>query len=94
MATNMNPVTQVSGTEIYDYSKTPKYINHSMVNNDDENVFGSQDENDRTLTAQDVADGIMLNGTKYYSAAKVDNLLSALETSIKNWASSKFEPKA
>lgn len=95
MATIMNPTAEVSGTEIYDYSQTPKYINHSSVSNDDTTVFSSQDENDNKFTAKDVDGvGIMLNGTKYYSAATVESLLSALESEIKAWATSSFEPKA
>lgn len=84
--TMMSPTVEEDGTTMYDYSQTPKYINHTDIDNEEEGTWTSQDENDNTLSAVDYDDGITLNGVNYYSAQKVEARLSE----IQSWADARF----
>lgn len=86
-----------------EYKDAPTYIVHGDdVENG--NTFTATDGSGDTIVITKVTDGYTINGTKLYSAEKVDALLSALDTkltnlmdtkdnAVKEWASSQFQPK-
>lgn len=87
-----------------EYKDAPTYIVHG---DDTENgkTFTATDGSGDTIVIAKVDDGYTINGTKLYSAEKVDALLSALDTkltnlmgnkdnAVKSWASSQFQPKS
>lgn len=67
-----------------DMQKTPYYIAHM----DD----GENPDNNNAITPN--ADGMTLNGTQYYSQAKVDELLATQESELRSWATETFQTKA
>lgn len=86
-----------------EYKNAPTYIVHG---DDAEGgkKFTATDGSGDTVVIEKVTDGYTINGTKLYSAEKVDALLSALETkltglmdtkdnAVKTWASSTFQTK-
>lgn len=86
-----------------EYKDAPTYIVHG---DDAENgkTFTATDGSGDTIVIVKVDDGFTINGTKLYSAEKVDSLLADLETKLTNlmdtkdntvkaWASSQFQTK-
>lgn len=86
-----------------EYKDAPTYIVHG---DDSENgkTFTATDGSGDTIVIVKVDDGFTINGTKLYSAEKVDSLLAALDTkltnlmdtkdnAVKTWASSQFQTK-
>lgn len=57
--------------------------------------FESTDASENTFKIENLGDAntVEINDVVFYSKAKVDALLSALETSLKAWANGAFEPK-
>lgn len=54
--------------------------------------FKSTDSADNTFKVENLgnADTVIINEVTFYSKAKVDSLLSSLESSIKSWANGRF----
>lgn len=57
--------------------------------------FEATDADENTFKIENLgdADTVEINDVVFYSKAKVDALLSSLETSLKAWANGAFEPK-
>lgn len=86
-----------------EYPNAPTYIVHGD-DAESGNTFTATDGSGDTIVIVKVADGYTINGTKLYSAEKVDALLAALDTkltnlmdskdnAVKEWASSQFQTK-
>lgn len=86
-----------------EYPNAPTYIVHGD-DAESGNTFTATDGSGDTIVIVKVADGYTINGTKLYSAEKVDALLAALDTKLTNlmdtkdnavkaWANSQFQPK-
>lgn len=86
-----------------EYPNAPTYIVHGD-DTENGNTFTATDGSGNTVVIVKVDDGYTINGTKLYSAAKVDALLAALDTKLTNlmdtkdnavkaWANSQFQPK-
>jgi hypothetical protein len=77
------------------YDEQPVFTAHSDGVSDDKRIIlvdaaGVSMDIDLTNIA---AGTLKINGTDYYTKTKVDELLSALETRVKAWASEQFQPK-
>lgn len=86
-----------------EYPNAPTYIVHGD-DAESGNTFTATDGSGDTIVIAKVTDGYTINGTKLYSAEKVDALLAALDTKLTNlmdtkdnavkaWANSQFQPK-
>ena len=67
-----------------DMNKTPYYIMHGDAGTDDA----------PTYSVEPTANGVNINGEEFYSKTKVDSLLASQESTLNEWATSQFEPKA
>lgn len=77
-----------------DYSDAPVYIVHGDGDMES-GTFTAVDGSGKTCTIKTETDGsVTINGTKYYSASKVDQLISNLNTTLRSWATQQFQPKA
>lgn len=76
-----------------EYPKAPTYIAHTDGNSvDDTATF--QDAGGNMLTVKNNADGVIIDGTQYYSQSKVDQLLAEKDSELRSWATNQFQPKA
>lgn len=73
-------------------NEVPKYIMHSDGVGDDNKVL-LIDSGTVSMSFEIVDDGIKINDTLFYNAAKVDALLSALKTELQSWVSANFTHK-
>lgn len=69
-----------------DYKDTPKYIMHFKPAPD-----GNGTE---PLDVYSTANGVNINGTEYYSKAKVDELVNQKDSELRSWATQQFQAKA
>ena len=77
-----------------EYSDAPVFIVHGDGNMES-GTFKAIDGSGKTCTIKSNSDGsVEINGTKYYSASQVDQLISNLNTTLRSWATGQFEPKA
>lgn len=86
-----------------EYPNAPTYIVHGD-DAESGNTFTATDGSGNTIVIVKVDDGYTINGTKLYSAEKVDALLAALDTKLTNlmdtkdnevkaWATGQFQSK-
>ena len=77
-----------------EYSDAPVFIVHG--DGDMEyGTFKAIDGSGETCTIKSNSDGsVEINGTKYYSASQVDQLISNLNSTLRSWATEQFQPKA
>ena len=76
-----------------EYPEAPTYIAHTDGNSaDDTATF--QDAVGNMLTVKNNDDGVVIDGTQYYSQAKVDQLLAEKDSELRTWATNQFQPKA
>ena len=73
-------------------NEVPKYIMHSDGVGDDEKIL-LIDSGTVSMSFEVVDDGIKINDTLFYNAAKVDSLLSALKTELQSWVSTNYQHK-
>lgn len=73
-------------------NEVPKYIMHSDGIGDDQKIL-LIDSGTVSMSFEMVDDGIKINDTLFYNAAKVDALLSALKTELQSWATANFQHK-
>lgn len=78
--------------ESYNYADAPVFLVHSDGIQAD-GTFVAIDGSGETLTIKPQADDVVINGVSYYNAAKVDALLSDLNSTLRSWASSSFAPR-
>ena len=76
-----------------EYPEAPTYIAHTDGNSgDDTTTF--EDAGGNMLTVKNNDDGVIIDGTQYYSQAKVDQLLAEKDSELRSWATSQFQAKA
>ena len=76
-----------------EYPEAPTYIAHTDGNSaDDTATF--QDASGNMLTVKNNDDGVVIDGTQYYSQAKVDQLLAEKDSELRTWATNQFQPKS
>ena len=46
------------------------------------------------LTVKNNGDGVIIDGTQYYSQTKVDQLLAEKDSELRTWATNQFQPRA
>lgn len=73
-------------------NEVPKYIMHSDGVGDDNKVL-LIDSGTVSMSFEIVDDGIKINDTLFYNAAKVDALLAAQKSAIETWVSNNFTHK-
>lgn len=73
-------------------NEVPKYIMHSDGVGDDEKIL-LIDSGTVSMSFEMVDDGIKINDTLFYNAAKVDSLLSNLKTELQSWVSTNYQHK-
>lgn len=73
-------------------NEVPKYIMHSDGTGDDDKIL-LIDSGTVSMSFEMADDGIKINNTLFYNAAKVDALLSALKTELQSWVSANFTHK-
>lgn len=73
-------------------NEVPKYIMHSDGVGDDEKIL-LIDSGTVSMSFEMVNDGIKINDTLFYNAAKVDSLLSNLKTELQSWVSTNYQHK-
>lgn len=77
-----------------EYSDAPVFIVHGDGDMET-GTFKAIDGNGYTCTIKTNSDGsVTINGTKYYSASQVDQLISNLNSTLRSWATEQFQPKA
>ena len=69
-----------------DYKDMPKYIMHFTPAPD-----GNGTE---PVNVSATANGVNINGTEYYSKAKVDELVNQKDSELRAWATQQFQAKA
>ena len=75
------------------YSEAPTYIAHTDGNSvDDTATF--EDAGGNMLTVKNNGDGVIIDGTQYYSKTKVDQLLAEKDSELRTWATNQFQPRA
>lgn len=76
-----------------EYPEAPTYIAHTDGNSvDDTATF--EDAGGNMLTVNNNDDGVVIDGTQYYSQTKVDQLLAEKDSELRTWATNQFQPKA
>lgn len=76
-----------------EYPGAPTYIAHTDGNSvDDTATF--EDAGGNMLTVKNNDDGVIIDGTQYYSQTKVDQLLADKDSELRTWATNQFQPKA
>lgn len=76
-----------------EYPEAPTYIAHTDGNSvDDTATF--EDAGGNMLTVKNNEDGVVIDGTQYYSQTKVDQLLAEKDSELRAWATSQFQAKA
>lgn len=73
-------------------NEVPKYIMHSDGVGDDEKIL-LIDSGTVSMSFEMVDDGIKINDTLFYNAAKVDSLLSNLKAELQSWVSTNYQHK-
>lgn len=77
-----------------EYSDAPVFIVHGDGDMES-GTFKAIDGSGNTCTIQTNSDGsVEINGTKYYSASQVDQLISNLNSTLRSWATEQFQTKA
>lgn len=76
-----------------EYPEVPTYIAHTDGNSAD-GTATFQDAGGNMLTVKNNDDGVVIDGTQYYSQAKVDQLLAEKDSELRTWATNQFQPKA
>lgn len=75
------------------YFEAPTYIAHTDGNSvDDTATF--EDAGGNMLTVKNNDDGVIIDGTQYYSQTKVDQLLAEKDSELRTWATNQFQPRA
>ena len=73
-------------------NEVPKYIMHSDGVGDDEKIL-LIDSGTVSMSFEMVDDGVKINDTLFYNAAKVDSLLSNLKAELQSWVSTNYQHK-
>lgn len=76
-----------------EYPEAPTYIAHTDGNSAD-GTATFQDAGGNMLTVKNNDDGVAIDGTQYYSQAKVDQLLAEKDSELRAWATNQFQPRA
>lgn len=77
-----------------EYSDAPVFIVHGDGDMES-GTFKAIDGSGETCTIKSNSDGsVEINGTKYYSASQVDQLISNLNSTLRSWATEQFQSKA
>lgn len=76
-----------------EYPEAPTYIAHTDGNSVDDTVT-FEDAGGNMLTVKNNDDGVIIDGTQYYSQTKVDQLLAEKDSELRAWATSQFQAKA
>ena len=76
-----------------EYPEAPTYIAHTDGNSVDDTVT-FEDAGGNMLTVKNNDDGVIIDGTQYYSQTKVDQLLAEKDSELRAWATSQFQTKA
>ena len=58
------------------------------------NIPKHQRTSPNMLTVNNNDDGVVIDGTQYYSQTKVDQLLAEKDSELRTWATNQFQPKA
>lgn len=76
-----------------EYPEAPTYIAHTDGNSVDDTVT-FEDAGGNMLTVKNNDDGVIIDGTQYYSQTKVDQLLAEKDSELRAWATSQFQARA
>lgn len=76
-----------------EYPEAPTYIAHTDGNSVDDTVT-FEDAGGNMLSVKNNDDGVIIDGTQYYSQTKVDQLLAEKDSELRAWATNQFQAKA